>query len=78
MKIQVLGKGCVNCKKLKENVKLAIEELGISAEIEEVTDVDKITEMGVLTTPGMAIDGVLKASGKGITKEQIIDIIKKG
>ncbi len=76
MKIQILGSGCINCRKLEENAKMAIAELGISAEIEKVTEVDKIIEMGVMMTPALAIDGVVKSSGKVLSKNQIVDILK--
>ena len=77
MKIQILGKGCINCKKLEENTKMALEQLGIEAEIEKITDIDKIIEMGVMMTPAMAIDGVVKSSGKVLSKNQIIEILKE-
>ncbi|MEJ5272720.1 MAG: thioredoxin family protein [Spirochaetota bacterium] len=76
MKIQILGSGCINCRKLEENAKMAIAELGISAEIEKVTEIDKIIEMGVMMTPALAIDGVVKSSGRVLSKNQIVDILK--
>jgi len=76
MTIQILGKGCPNCKKLEENVRQALETLGISAEIEKITDIGKIIEFGVMTTPALAINGVLISSGKVISKEQIIQILQ--
>ncbi len=77
MKIQILGKGCINCLKLEENVKMAIQELGIDSQIEKITDIDKIVEMGVMMTPGLAIDGLVKSTGKVLSKNQIIDILKE-
>ncbi len=77
MKIQILGKGCINCQKLEENAKMAIAELGIQAEIEKITNIDQIIEMGVMRTPGLAIDGNVKSSGKVLSKNEIVEIIKK-
>lgn len=76
MKIQILGRGCINCQKLEENAKSALAELGINAEIEKITDIDKIVEMGVLKTPGFAVDGIVKSSGKVLSKNEIIEILK--
>jgi len=57
MKIQVLGSGCVTCKKLFELTKQAVEEMGLKTEVEYVTDIQKIVEMGVMSSPVLAIDG---------------------
>jgi small redox-active disulfide protein 2 len=76
MKIQILGGGCSNCQKLEANARAALENLGISAEIEKITDFDTIADMGVLITPALAIDNDVKATGKVLSPEQIADIIK--
>lgn len=57
MKIQILGSGCTNCKKLYELTKTAVKELAIDANVEYITDVSKIIEMGVMQTPVLAVDG---------------------
>lgn len=77
MKIQILGSGCINCRKLEENAKMAISEIGIQAEIEKITDINQIIEMGVMMTPALGIDGVIKSSGKVLSKNQIIEILQK-
>ncbi|MGC8765092.1 MAG: thioredoxin family protein [Brevinematia bacterium] len=76
MKIQILGVGCPNCKRLEENAREALKALGINAEIEKVTDIDQIMNFGVMMTPALAIDGVVKSSGKVLTKEQIMELLK--
>jgi small redox-active disulfide protein 2 len=78
MKIQVLGSGCPNCKKLEANVRVALDESGIQAEIEKVTDIDKIMEFGVMMTPALAIDGEVKSMGKVLNSNQIIEFLKGG
>ncbi|HOV45853.1 MAG TPA: thioredoxin family protein [Exilispira sp.] len=75
MKIQILGKGCINCKKLEENVRIALKQIGLNEEVEKVTDVDKIVEMGVLMTPALVIDGKIESTGKVLSQKQIIEII---
>lgn len=71
MKIQVLGTGCPKCKKLAANAEEAAKELGLAVEIEKVTDIDKIIDFGVMTTPGLAIDGKVVAAGKVPSVEEI-------
>ncbi len=67
MKIQVIGSGCHKCKSLYELTVKAVEELELKEEVEYVTDVTKIIELCVKTTPVIAINK--KAIMKGSTKE---------
>ncbi len=69
--IQVLGTGCPKCTKLAENVKTAANALGIEYELVKVTDISEIARMGVMMTPGLAVDGELKSSGKLLSPEEI-------
>lgn len=57
MTIQVLGSGCSTCKKLFELTKQAVRELELTTEIEYVTDIQKIVELGVMSSPVLAING---------------------
>lgn len=70
MKIQVLGSGCPTCKKLFELTKKAIEQLDLNEEVEYVTDVTKIIEMGIMSSPVLAINN------KPVMVGQIADIEK--
>ncbi len=56
-KIQVLGSGCPSCKRLYEMTKLAAQELGLDADVEYVTDVQRILAMGLMSSPVLAVDG---------------------
>lgn len=76
MKIEILGMGCQKCNQLSENAKKAIAELGIEAEFEKVEDFKEIAKMGVMTTPALVVDGVVKVSGKVPSKDEIIAILK--
>ena len=76
MKIQILGKGCPNCKLLEEHAREAVSELGLDAEFEKITDIDTIMDMGVMMTPALAIDGEVKSVGKVLAKSQIAEILK--
>lgn len=64
MQILVLGTGCPKCEKLKKNVEAVVEELGLNAEIDKVTDIQEMMRYGVMTTPALVVDGELKAAGK--------------
>jgi small redox-active disulfide protein 2 len=70
-KIQILGTGCPKCNMLKENAEKAVKDLGIEAEIEKVSDIRKIMEMGVMSTPAIAVDGKVISSGKVLKPEEI-------
>jgi small redox-active disulfide protein 2 len=70
-KIQILGTGCPKCKKLAENAEAAAKELGIEYEIEKVTQINEIMKMGVMVTPALAVDGVVKVAGKVVSPEDI-------
>jgi len=74
--IRVLGTGCPKCKKTYENVKKAVEELGIDAEILKVEDIDKISEW-IMLTPGVVFDNVVVFEGKVPTVEEIKRELKK-
>ena len=78
MNIQILGTGCLKCMHLEANARAAIASLGITAEVEKVTDLDDIMHMGVMITPALAVDGAIKSAGKLLTTEQIADIIRAG
>lgn len=78
MKIQILGGGCPKCKVLEQHAREAVDALGIQAEIEKVTDMDTIMEMGVMMTPALAVDGEVKSVGKVLTKDQVLSYLKGG
>jgi small redox-active disulfide protein 2 len=64
MKIQILGTGCPKCKKLAENAEAAAKALGVAYTLEKVTDINQIMSFGVMMTPALAVDGVVKVVGK--------------
>lgn len=71
MKIEILGSGCPSCKQLEENTKKALEEIGKKCEIIKITDIAKIVEYGVMSTPAIVIDGEVKSYGKVASVEEI-------
>lgn len=76
MTIQILGPGCPNCQNLEKNAREAAARLGLEASFEKVTDSDRIVEMGVMRTPGLAIDGEVKKFGKVFSAEEIAEVLK--
>ena len=69
--IKILGSGCAKCVKLAENAETAAKELALDYSVEKVTDQNAIIDAGVLMTPALMIDGVVKSSGKVMTTDQI-------
>ena len=63
MEIKVLGPGCANCHTMEELAKKAVSELGISAKIETISDIQEIMKY-TMSTPGLVVNGKLKHSGK--------------
>ena len=63
-KIQILGTKCPKCKKLLENAEAAAKELSLECQLEKVTDINDIMSFGVMMTPALVIDGVVKIVGK--------------
>jgi len=77
MKIEILGTGCPKCKKLNELVEEAINDLGVSAEIIKVTDINKMIDYGVMVTPALVIDGEIKVAGKVPNKQEVTQWIEE-
>ncbi len=71
MKIEILGPGCARCKALEANTKQAAEELGLDAEVIKVTEMGKIAAYGVMSTPGVVVDGKVRGSGKLFSVDEI-------
>ena len=76
MKIQILGMGCPKCQTLAANAKEAIAKAGLSASVEKVTDIDEISNMGVMVTPAIALDGEVKKTGKVLSVDEIIALVR--
>ena len=77
MEIKVLGPGCLNCQKLEEMVKVAVKELGLEATLRKITDIGEIVRYGILSTPGLIVNGKVKHSGKILPDmDRLKDLIK--
>ena len=73
--VQILGPGCAKCEKLKHNAEEAVQQLGVEATVEKVTDINVITGFGVMMTPALAIDGEVKSVGKVLSSRDIKELL---
>lgn len=69
--IEVLGPGCAKCQYVEKVVREVVDAAGITAEIRHVTDYADIAQRGVLSTPGLVIDGTVVLAGRVPTREQV-------
>lgn len=76
MEIKILGKGCPNCQRLERFVRETLAEMGADAAIEKVTDYPTILSYGVMTTPGLVVNGRVKSFGRVPGKPEIADILR--
>jgi small redox-active disulfide protein 2 len=74
--IKVLGPGCANCKRLEAIAHKAVEDLGLEAEIEKVTDYNEIMKYPILSTPGLVINEELVSSGRIPSEAEVTDWLK--
>jgi len=77
VKIEVFGTGCPKCRGVEQNVVKALEQTGLKAEVVKVTDIGEIVDRGLMSTPGLAIDGEVVAAGRIPTVEEIVKILKE-
>ncbi len=76
MKIEILGTGCTKCKALEEATKQALAKIGGFHTVNKVEDIMKIMDYGVVSTPGLVVDGKVKSTGKLLSVDEIIKILK--
>lgn len=77
MNILVIGPGCAKCKTLAQFTEQAVKELGVTAEINKVTDLRQIMALGVMMTPALAVNGTIKVSGKVPSVPEIKAILQQ-
>lgn len=75
--VKVLGTGCSKCRKLEINTKEALKEMGMSQEVEHVSDVREIMRYGVMSTPALVVGSKIFSPGKVLGKEEIMRILEK-
>ncbi len=77
MQIKILGSGCKKCLTLAENTRLALEQQGLQADIDKVTDYAQIAAYGVMSTPALVIDGKVVAVGKVLSSAEIAPLLPR-
>lgn len=76
MEIKILGSGCSSCNDLLKRTEKAVEELGLEASFEKVTDIVQIMSFGVMKTHALVVNGKVKTSGRVPSVEDIKDLLK--
>lgn len=77
LSIKILGSGCRNCVKLSVNVAQALNQLGVEAKVEKITDFPQITAYGVMSTPALVINEVVVSAGKVLRPSEVVEILEK-
>ena len=75
MKIEILGTGCSKCVALEEVVKKAVAKIGGFHSVEKVDDIVEIMNYGVMSTPGLVIDGEVKSTGKLLSIDEVVALL---
>lgn len=76
-KIKVLGAGCKSCHELYENVKKAVEETGLKADVDYITNMPKIMEYGVMSLPALVVNGKVVSMGRMLKARDIKALLEK-
>ena len=77
MEIKVLGTGCAGCRTLYETVTQAIAELGISAAIVKEEDIAEILSYGIMTLPGLVVDGRVVSAGRKVSLAEVKELLNR-
>ncbi len=76
MNIKILGAGCPKCRQLEKNVRAALENLNIEADVEKVTDINDIMKYEVMMTPALVINGAVKSTGRVYSSKELEKILQ--
>lgn len=71
MDIKVLGPGCARCVDLERKTRRAVDEMGVAANVEKISDIQKIIAYHIMATPGLVLDGKVKCAGRIPSVEEI-------
>ena len=75
MHIKILGPGCANCVNLEKATRQAVDELGLEASFQKVTDYADIAGYGIMRTPGLVVDEEVVLSGRVPTVRQVKELL---
>jgi small redox-active disulfide protein 2 len=76
MLIEVFGPGCAKCETLLKHTKHAVEQSGGDHEVIKISDYAAMAQRGILSTPALAIDGVVKSQGKVLGSAEILELLQ--
>ena len=74
--VKVLGAGCKTCHKQFENAKQAVNAMGLSVEVEYITDMQKVMEYGVMSMPALVVNEKVVSSGKLLKADDIVKLLR--
>jgi len=69
--VKILGTGCAKCNQLADAVKSVIASEGIEADVQKVEDIEQIVSYGVMSTPGLVVDGMVVSTGKVPSNDEL-------
>lgn len=75
--IKVLGAGCKSCHEQFENAKTAVKTLGLSVEVEYITDMEKIMGYGVMSMPAIVVNEKVVSMGKVLKASEVENLLHK-
>lgn len=75
--VKILGSGCAKCNQLEAATKEALNQLGMDATIDHITDFSQIAAYGVMSTPALVVDGKVLSFGKVLKTEDVVKILQK-
>ena len=75
--VKVLGAGCRSCHEQYENAKEAVRVLGLSAEVEYVTDLEKVMGYGVMSMPAIVVNEKVVSMGKVLKAADVEKLLRK-
>ena len=75
--VKVLGAGCKSCHEQYENVKEAVKKMGLSVEVEYITDMQKVMEYGVMSMPAVVVNEKVVSQGKLLKADDVVKLLNK-
>ena len=75
--IKVLGAGCKSCHEQFEYAKQAVKDMGLSVEVEYITDMQKVLEYGVMSMPALVVNEKVVAMGKVLKAVDVVALLHK-
>ena len=77
MKIEILGSGCANCKRMYDNATEAVKKAGLQAEVIKIEALEEIIGRGVMMTPSLFVNGEEQIAGRVPTVNEIAEILRQ-